>query len=98
MQDLGFLKIGINYNNDGTYVRTKINGTWSSWRRLDATATSQITNDSGFITSSANVATATKLATTRTINGVSFDGTANIIIKDDTKVPKGCTWNDLEGV
>jgi hypothetical protein len=46
--------------------------------------TSQITNDSGYITSSGsitgNAATATKLATARKINGVSFDGTANITI------------------
>ena len=34
-----------------------------------------------------NSATATKLATARTINGVSFDGTANITIADSTKLP-----------
>lgn len=32
-------------------------------------------------------ATATKLATARTINGVSFDGTANITVADATKLP-----------
>lgn len=32
-------------------------------------------------------AAATKLATARTINGVNFDGTANITIADSTKVP-----------
>jgi len=32
-----------------------------------------------------NAATATKLATARTINGVSFDGTANITVADSTK-------------
>jgi hypothetical protein len=42
--------------------------------------------------------TAIKLATARKINGVSFDATADITITDNTKVPKGCTWNDLEGV
>ena len=36
---------------------------------------------------SGNAGTATKLATARTINGVSFDGTANITITDNTKVP-----------
>lgn len=35
----------------------------------------------------ANVATATKLQTPRTINGVSFDGSANITVADATKVP-----------
>ena len=34
-----------------------------------------------------NAATATKLATARTINGVSFDGTASITIADSTKAP-----------
>ena len=34
-----------------------------------------------------NVLSATKLTTARTINGVSFDGTANIIVADSTKEP-----------
>lgn len=46
------------------------------------TKLSQLTNDSGFITSSAsisgNAATATKLATARTIWGQSFDGSGNV--------------------
>ena len=36
---------------------------------------------------SGNASTATKLATARTINGVSFDGTKNITITDSTKLP-----------
>lgn len=47
---------------------------------------------------SGNSSSATKLATARKINGVSFDATADITITDNTKVPKGCTWNDIEGV
>lgn len=46
------------------------------------THTSHLTNNSGFITSSAsisgNAGSATKLQTARTINGTSFNGTANI--------------------
>ena len=42
------------------------------------TKTSQITNDSGFITSGATTAKAKKLETTRKIDGVGFDGTADI--------------------
>jgi hypothetical protein len=34
-----------------------------------------------------NAATATKLATARNINGVAFDGTANITVADATKLP-----------
>ena len=56
------------------------------------------TNPSNFITASAsitgNAATATKLATARTINGVSFDGTADITVADGTKLPtSGGTLN-----
>ena len=36
---------------------------------------------------SGNASTATKLATARTINGVSFDGSANITVADSTKLP-----------
>jgi len=42
-----------------------------------------------------NAATATKLQTARTINGVSFDGTANITVADSTKVPTTRTVNGL---
>jgi hypothetical protein len=49
------------------------------------------TNPSGYITASAsitgNAATATALQTARTINGVSFNGTADITISDGTKLP-----------
>ncbi|UXZ21383.1 phage tail protein [Pseudomonas sp. YeP6b] len=38
---------------------------------------------------SGNAATSTKLATPRLINGVSFDGTANIAIADNSKLPLG---------
>ena len=34
-----------------------------------------------------NASSATKLQTARTINGVSFDGSANITVKDSTKLP-----------
>jgi hypothetical protein len=48
-------------------------------------------NPSGYITSSGsiigNAATATTLQTARTINGVSFNGSANITVADATKLP-----------
>lgn len=43
------------------------------------TKTSELTNDSGFITSADNVASATKLQTMRYINGLPFDGTSNVV-------------------
>ena len=51
---------------------------------LDA---SKITSGTLSVGTSGNAATATKLATARTINGVSFDGSANITIVDSTKLP-----------
>jgi hypothetical protein len=57
----------------------------------NVTNTNQLTNGAGYITSSAsisgNAATATALQTARTINGVSFNGTANITVADSTKQP-----------
>ena len=47
----------------------------------------QIVSTINASTYTGNSATATKLATARTINGVSFDGTANITITDSTKLP-----------
>lgn len=41
------------------------------------------------------VLSATKLATARNINGVSFDGTANITIADSTKQPLDATLTAL---
>lgn len=47
----------------------------------------RISHTGGAITLVGNADTATKLTTARTINGVAFDGTANITIADSTKVP-----------
>ncbi len=47
-------------------------------------------------TVSGNAGTATKLATARTINGVSFDGSANITVADSTKLP--LTGGTLTGI
>lgn len=43
------------------------------------TKTSELTNDSGFITSADNVASASKLQTMRYINGSPFDGSGNVV-------------------
>lgn len=62
-------------------------------------------HNSAYLGISATAAAATKLATARTINGVAFDGTANITIADSTKVaPTGtivanriAVFNDTTG-
>ena len=45
-----------------------------------------------------NAATATKLAVVRTINGTSFDGTADITITDDTKQPVDGDLTSIAGL
>lgn len=47
----------------------------------------------------ANAVSASRLATARTINGVPFDGTANITITDNTKAPAvhRHNWNEIDG-
>lgn len=53
----------------------------SSTRKVNITVptkTSDITNDSGFVTSSATVAKANQLTNTRKIDGVNFNGTADV--------------------
>ena len=61
-------------NGGHQYIRFALNtNTWSEWSTIALT--------------SSNVATATKLQTARTINGVAFDGSSNITIADNTKLP-----------
>ena len=52
----------------------------------------------GKLNTNANAASATKLATARTINGVSFDGTTNITVVDSTavKLTGNQTINDVK--
>ena len=63
--------------------KTKLDGIATG--ATNVTNTNQLTNGAGYITSSAsisgNAATATALQTARTINGVSFNGTANIVVE-----------------
>ncbi len=46
-----------------------------------------------------NVASATKLQTPRTINGVAFDGTTDILIQDNHSIlmPRGANFDDYQG-
>lgn len=57
--------------------RYKNNGTWNSWFRLRF---GEGELDARYLGISATAASATQLATARTISGVSFNGTANITI------------------
>ena len=75
---LGGVKSGDNITNtSGVLSITNLNVT-SALGLTPIDSSSDITG---------NAATATKLQTARTINGVSFDGSANINIKDGSKLP-----------
>jgi len=70
--------ISHNSNSNGSVaIRQSWNGTtgYNAWRVIDSP------NVGG------NAATATKLQTARSINGVGFDGTSDITIADNTKLP-----------
>ena len=72
-------------NNFTTTLKNKLDGIAAS--ATNVTNNNQLTNGAGYITSSGtsaacsgNAATATTLATARTIGGTSFDGSANIAV------------------
>lgn len=75
------------YNvSNSVYIRNYFSGAWTAWAQLTsitpgATLSVNVTGSAG------SAATATKLTTPRTINGVAFDGTANITVSDDAKLP-----------
>ena len=68
----------VNSDGTGTAVTVSVNGSGNINLKLPATIKATLTG---------NADTATKLATARTINGVNFDGTANITVADNTKLP-----------
>ena len=71
----------LGFSSNGNLYYRAFNGaaldTTTAWKQV-AFTNSSITG---------NAATATKLQTARTINGVSFDGTSNITVADNTKLP-----------
>lgn len=75
-------KVGEAVASAGT--STQIQGAGSVTVESDTSGKITIT---GAQTITGNAATTTKLATARTINGVAFDGTANITVADATKLP-----------
>lgn len=79
----GTKDISIPANNVGAYTKTEIDS------KIAATKTDIV---------SGNVASATKLQTERTINGVSFDGTTNIVVvadPDQKVIPNNTNLDNL---
>ncbi|OOS24644.1 pyocin knob domain-containing protein [Moraxella pluranimalium] len=64
-----------------------------------ATSKAVYTLNQAKLDKAANAVSASRLATARTINGVAFDGTANITIADNTKAPAvhRHNWNEING-
>ena len=99
MSLLSDIALAIKTKLGGTSTNNTIpryDGTTCTLKKSDVTIsdTNVVTAGGGFVgnlTGTASNATlavsATKLATARTINGVSFNGTANITIADSTKAP-----------
>lgn len=95
------------FRNDGSYLYILITakddqgGSWTAMRPFTLNLETGVLNING------SAGSAAKLSTARKINGVNFDGTADIVIEDDTKepaIPTGTTvqyrrgdktWQDL---
>lgn len=92
MSLLGDLGTAIKNKLGGTSVDNTVpiyNGTTCTLQGSSVTIsdTNVVTASGGFVGSlTGNASTATKLQTARTINGVAFDGTANITVSDSTAV------------
>lgn len=79
-------QIAKQYNGGAAVWVRNYYGSWSAWTALQPMMDGTTYNAS--ITGNAATATvATRLQTPRTINGVAFDGTANITVADSTKLP-----------
>ena len=72
-----------NLNTASTIVARDASGNFTAGTITAALSGNATTSSS----TSGNAATATALQTARTINGVSFNGTANITVADSTKLP-----------
>jgi hypothetical protein len=74
----------------GTTTTTQLRGASAQITNISATSLTVTNTIAGSV--SGNAGTATKLQTARTINGVSFDGSANITITANT--PNAATFNN----
>ena len=84
LSDSDWIVEQICHNSNGLYYRKGSNGTWGAWKTF-AFTDSNISGNAATATTATtaeactgNAASATKLQTARTINGTSFNGTANI--------------------
>lgn len=66
------------HSSSRSYIRSLYSGAWSAWSKQYDTANKPSAADVGALPAGGNAVSASKLATARTIGGVSFDGTAAI--------------------
>lgn len=84
-------------HTNGTYVQLSVNEAGTNRGIYDGKIGNYLVyaDENDNIILRGNAQTATKLATSRTINGVSFDGSRDITVSDDTKLPlTGGTLSD----
>jgi hypothetical protein len=77
-------QLGIRYEGDTVYTYVDLKGEKGDPGNGDMSSATYDTDHDGVVE---RADTADKLTTARTINGVTFDGSANITIADDTKEP-----------
>ncbi|HAO0769126.1 hypothetical protein HAX36_00415 [Escherichia coli] len=80
LKHAGITQIYRVYNNSRSYARTLYGGTWSAWTKAYDVANKPTPAEIGALASNGNAVSASQLQTARTINGVAFNGTANITI------------------
>ncbi|HAO3411895.1 TPA: hypothetical protein JLH14_000441 [Escherichia coli] len=80
LKHAGITQIYRVYNNSRSYARTLYGGTWSAWTKVYDVANKPTPAEIGALASNGNAVSASQLQTARTINGVAFNGTANITI------------------
>ncbi|HEI3267378.1 TPA: phage tail protein [Escherichia coli] len=81
LKSAGVTQIYYTYNSSRIWTRSKYaTGAWTAWARDYNTQNKPSYADVGALPAGGTAVAATKLATARTINGVSFNGTANITI------------------
>ena len=80
LKHAGITQIYRTYNNSRSYIRTMYGGTWTAWAKQYDAGNKPTPAEIGALASNGNAVSATQLQTARTINGVAFNGTANITI------------------
>lgn len=80
LKHAGITQIYRLYNSSRHWIRTLYSGTWTAWSKIYDSANKPTPADIGALASNGTAVAATKLATSRKIAGVAFDGQSDITI------------------